>query len=209
LARNTELFRADARARRAATTGQNWYPLNHFRPLVDWHIDDAAEEEFTTWNPGRLVPDDQFAAPRTTGPPFAHQRRRELCAQFRRGILAVIPRLGPMLRSRGSRRIIGSTPMRLATLASGPHSNNSTAPSGGSCMSTPEHDGTWESSRSAGNRTTATSTRTEPGRRLAQCRGNRPCHSGRRFPPGHANDGRRHERVLSGIGRCGGRAPPG
>jgi enoyl-CoA hydratase len=75
-------------------TGQNWYPLNHFRPLVDWPLDVEAEEEFAAWIEGSLF---QMAAL------VLHERRShlahinaigELCAQFRRGILAMIRSMG-------------------------------------------------------------------------------------------------------------------
>ncbi len=75
-------------------SGQNWYPPDHFRPLVDWGLDEAEEEEFRT---------------RILGPYFQmaslmlHEKRShlsllnamgELCAQFRNGALADIRRMG-------------------------------------------------------------------------------------------------------------------
>jgi enoyl-CoA hydratase/carnithine racemase len=75
-------------------TGEAWYPLNHFRPLVDWPMDAAAEEEFTRWIHGALF---QMASL------ILHEKRAhlshvnaigELCAQFRRGILAMIRSAG-------------------------------------------------------------------------------------------------------------------
>jgi len=75
-------------------TGQNWYPLDHFRPLVDWPMDGEAEDEFTSWIQGPLI---QMASL------MLHEQRShlahinaigELCAQFRRGILAMIRSLG-------------------------------------------------------------------------------------------------------------------
>ncbi len=75
-------------------SGQNWYPPDHFRPLVDWPLDREGEEEFADWIQGALF---QMAA-------LIVQERRshlahinaigELCAQFRRGILALIRRVG-------------------------------------------------------------------------------------------------------------------
>lgn len=71
-------------------TGEHWYPPDHFRPLVDWRLAGDAEADFET---------------RILGPVFqmaslmVHERRShlaqlniigELCAQFRRGILAVM-----------------------------------------------------------------------------------------------------------------------
>jgi enoyl-CoA hydratase/carnithine racemase/3-hydroxyacyl-CoA dehydrogenase len=71
-------------------TGQNWYPLNHFRPLVNWRIAADNEDEFESWILGPLF---QMASL------LVHEERAhlshlnavgELCAQFRKGILAVI-----------------------------------------------------------------------------------------------------------------------
>jgi enoyl-CoA hydratase/carnithine racemase len=76
-------------------TGQPWYPPDHFRPLVDWRLSEAEHEAFRT---------------RILGPVFQmtslmlHERRAhlshlnaigELCAQFRRGVLAMMRDLGP------------------------------------------------------------------------------------------------------------------
>jgi enoyl-CoA hydratase/carnithine racemase/3-hydroxyacyl-CoA dehydrogenase len=75
-------------------TGQNWYPLNHFRPLVNWPLDEAAEDEFTTWILGPLFQMTSL---------LLHERRAhlshinavgELCAQFRRGVLAMVRDMG-------------------------------------------------------------------------------------------------------------------
>ncbi len=76
-------------------TGQNWYPPNHFRPLVDWALDGEAGQEFDTWILGPLF---QMTAL------MVHEQRShlaqlniigELCAQLRRGTLAVMRRHGP------------------------------------------------------------------------------------------------------------------
>jgi len=69
-------------------SGANWYPMNHFRPLVNWALDDPAELD--TWVSGPLF---QMASL------LVHEQRShfaqinaigELCAQFSRGVLAVI-----------------------------------------------------------------------------------------------------------------------
>jgi enoyl-CoA hydratase/carnithine racemase len=76
-------------------SGQNWYPPNHFRPLVNWPADGAEEERLKTWILGPLCQMTSL---------ILHEKRShlaqvnavgELCAQFRRGILAVIRELGP------------------------------------------------------------------------------------------------------------------
>lgn len=88
------LFRPTPELDERRVTGQNWYPLNHFRPLVDWPLDTEAEAEFTTWIQGSLFQMTSL---------ILHERRAhlshinalgELCAQFRRGLLAVIRGMG-------------------------------------------------------------------------------------------------------------------
>jgi len=88
------LFRPTPELDERRWTGQNWYPLNHFRPLVDWPLAAADEEEFANWIQGPLF---QMVSL------MLHEQRAhlshinaigELCAQFRRGILAVIRGVG-------------------------------------------------------------------------------------------------------------------
>ncbi len=71
-------------------TGENWYPPNHFRPLINWTLEEDEDEEFQTWI---LGPFFQMASL------MLHEKRAhlshmnaigELCAQFRRGVLSVI-----------------------------------------------------------------------------------------------------------------------
>ena len=75
-------------------TGQNWYPPNHFRPLVDWAMGEGDVEAFHTWVGGALIQMTTL---------MLHERRShlthmnaigELCAQFRQGVLASIRELG-------------------------------------------------------------------------------------------------------------------
>ncbi len=76
-------------------TGHPWYPLNHFRPLVNWSLDEAGEDDF---NVRLLGPMFQMAAL------MLHEKRAdlatmnaigELCAQFRQGIVASLRSYGP------------------------------------------------------------------------------------------------------------------
>jgi enoyl-CoA hydratase/carnithine racemase len=89
------LFRPTPELDERQETGQDWYPLDHFRPLVDWRLDEGEQDELINWIQGALF---QMASL------MLHERRShlshinaigELCAQFRRGILAVIRGLGP------------------------------------------------------------------------------------------------------------------
>jgi enoyl-CoA hydratase/carnithine racemase len=90
-----ELFRPTPELEERKETGQTWYPPNHFRPLVNWSLDDEAEEELQTWILGPLFQMTSL---------MLHEERShlsqlniigELCAQFRRGVLAVMRDLGP------------------------------------------------------------------------------------------------------------------
>ena len=76
-------------------TGHPWYPLNHFRPLVNWTMNEAQEDDF---NVRLLGPMFQMAAL------MLHENRAELpvmnaigelCAQFRQGIVAALRSQGP------------------------------------------------------------------------------------------------------------------
>ncbi|MHC4774119.1 MAG: enoyl-CoA hydratase/isomerase family protein [Planctomycetota bacterium] len=82
-------------------TGADWYPPNHFRPLVDWKLDAAGEQDFEAWILGPMFQMTSL---------ILHEKRAhlahinaigELCAQFRSGILAFI-------RSRGPEAVIGT-----------------------------------------------------------------------------------------------------
>lgn len=75
-------------------SGTNWYPLDHFRPLVDWSIDDKEFKELEAWILGPLF---QMTAL------MIHENRShfsqmnligEMCAQFRQGTLAVLRKYG-------------------------------------------------------------------------------------------------------------------
>jgi enoyl-CoA hydratase/carnithine racemase len=76
-------------------TGQTWYPPNHFRPLVDWKLGEEEEDAFRTWILGPLFQMTSL---------MVHEGRShltnlnaigELCAQFRKGALALAREYGP------------------------------------------------------------------------------------------------------------------
>ena len=71
-------------------SGQNWYPPNHFRPVVNWTLDDDEFDQLATWIQGALFQMTSL---------MVHERRShlsqmnaigELCAQFAPGVMAVI-----------------------------------------------------------------------------------------------------------------------
>lgn len=96
-----ELFRPTPDLEERKETGQAWYPPNHFRPLVDWKLGVEEDEAFRTWILGPIFQMTSL---------LVHERRShfatlnaigELCAQFRRGVLA-------MVRASGSDAVIAT-----------------------------------------------------------------------------------------------------
>ena len=88
------LFEPTADLTERKDTGQNWYPPNHFRPLVDWSLTVEQEAEFRAAIAGPII---QMTAL------MLHEKRShltqmnaigEICAQFRSGVLAMIRSLG-------------------------------------------------------------------------------------------------------------------
>ena len=76
-------------------TGQAWYPPDHFRPLVDWALSQAEQDEFRAAMLGPILQMTSL---------LLHEKRAhlahlnaigELCAQFRHGAIAMLRELGP------------------------------------------------------------------------------------------------------------------
>ena len=57
-------------------SGQDWYPPNHFRPLVDWTLGRRRSERVRSLDPRAALPDDEPDAPREARAPGAHERDR-------------------------------------------------------------------------------------------------------------------------------------
>lgn len=74
--------------------GTNWYPLNHFRPIVDWSLNDKEIAEFKVWILGPLFQMVSLMVHENRSHLSQMNLIGELCAQFSRGVLAVIRRLG-------------------------------------------------------------------------------------------------------------------
>jgi len=96
-----ELFTPTPELIERKETGQAWYPPDHFRPLVDWQLSADEEEETRV---GLLGPLFQMTSL------LLHEKRAhlshiniigELCAQFRRGAVA-------MLRAEGTKSAIAT-----------------------------------------------------------------------------------------------------
>jgi enoyl-CoA hydratase/carnithine racemase len=75
-------------------TGQNWYPPNHFRPLVDWAMSADDEDLFKTWVGGALIQMTALMLKEQRSHLTQMNAIGELCAQFRQGTLASIRELG-------------------------------------------------------------------------------------------------------------------
>lgn len=76
-------------------TGQTWYPPNHFRPLVDWGLGAEGEAEFETWILGPLFQMTSLMLAEKRGHLTHVNAMGELCAQFRKGVLALMRERGP------------------------------------------------------------------------------------------------------------------
>jgi enoyl-CoA hydratase/carnithine racemase/3-hydroxyacyl-CoA dehydrogenase len=80
-------------------SGADWYPMNHFRPLVNWSLED--ETEFETWVLGPLFQMASLMVSEERSHLAQVNAIGELCAQFGSGILAVI-------RARGADAVIAT-----------------------------------------------------------------------------------------------------
>ncbi len=89
-----ELFTPTPELEYGKDSGQNWYPPNHFRPLVNWTMDEAGEEEFRAMILGSLSQMTSLIMHEKRGHHAHINAIGELCAQFRRGMLAMIRNMG-------------------------------------------------------------------------------------------------------------------
>ncbi|MCG6955557.1 MAG: hypothetical protein LJF04_06150 [Gemmatimonadetes bacterium] len=90
-----EVFRPTEDLVERKDTGQDWYPPNHFRPLVDWKLSDEEQETFRTWILGPLFQMTSLMLHENRAH-LAHMNAiGEVCAQFRKGIVAVMRDAGP------------------------------------------------------------------------------------------------------------------
>jgi len=78
-------------------SGADWYPMNHFRPLVNWSLEN--ESELETWILGPLFQMASLMVAEKRSHLTQINAIGELCAQFKSGILAVA-------RARGADAVI-------------------------------------------------------------------------------------------------------
>ncbi|MDA3832562.1 MAG: enoyl-CoA hydratase/isomerase family protein [Spirochaetales bacterium] len=75
-------------------SGQNWYPLNHLRPMVNWSLDEEGQEEFETWILGPIFQMTSIMLHENRSHLSIMNSIGELCAQFRQGVLAIARNYG-------------------------------------------------------------------------------------------------------------------
>lgn len=75
-------------------SGQPWYPPNHLRPMVDWQLSADEERDFRAWLLGPLVQMTALMVHEERAHPAHLNLIGELCAQLRRGVLALVRDLG-------------------------------------------------------------------------------------------------------------------
>ncbi len=75
-------------------SGQNWYPPNHFRPVVNWSLNDQEEKEFIDCIKGPVYQMTSLLLQEKRSHFSCINAIGELCAQFQPGIMADIRRTG-------------------------------------------------------------------------------------------------------------------
>ncbi|MFQ6045642.1 MAG: hypothetical protein ACE5PT_04685 [Gemmatimonadales bacterium] len=90
-----ELFRPTPELEERKETGQSWYPPNHFRPVVDWELGADQREDFEAWILGPVFQMTSLMVREERAHLSLMNAIGELCAQFRRGVLAVMREAGP------------------------------------------------------------------------------------------------------------------
>jgi enoyl-CoA hydratase/carnithine racemase len=75
-------------------SGQNWYPPNHFRPVVNWSLNEQEENEFLNWIKGPVYQMTTLLIHEQRSHLSSINAIGELCAQFQPGVLADIRRTG-------------------------------------------------------------------------------------------------------------------
>lgn len=89
-----ELFTPTTTLVEKKDSGQNWYPPDHFRPLVDWSMNKEETAEFHAWILGALFQMTSLMIHENRSHLSQMNLIGELCAQFRKGILVTIRNYG-------------------------------------------------------------------------------------------------------------------
>lgn len=88
------LFEPVAELTERKESGQNWYPANHFRPVVNWQLDDDEMEELKSIVYGALIQMTSIMLHEKRADLCTMNAIGELCAQFTNGMPALIRRIG-------------------------------------------------------------------------------------------------------------------
>jgi enoyl-CoA hydratase/carnithine racemase/3-hydroxyacyl-CoA dehydrogenase len=89
-----DLFTPTPELEERRISGQNWYPLNHFRPVVNWSLDGDEEDDMKSWILGPMIQMTSLLVHENRSH-FSHINAiGELCAQFRKGVMAAIRDIG-------------------------------------------------------------------------------------------------------------------
>ena len=75
-------------------SGENWYPPDHFRPLVNWSMTGDEEKLFEAWILGPLFQMTSIMVQENRAEPANLNIIGELCAQFRSGVMATVRSYG-------------------------------------------------------------------------------------------------------------------
>lgn len=75
-------------------TGENWYPPNHFRPVVNWSLAGDEEADFEAWVLGPVFQMTSLMVHEERSLPAHLNIIGELCAQFRNGVMAMVRERG-------------------------------------------------------------------------------------------------------------------
>ncbi len=89
-----EVFTPTLSLNKHKDSGQNWYPMNHFRPVVNWDMTKKDDDEFQNWILGSVIQMTSLMLHENRSQYSHINAIGELCAQFRQGVLAVIRNLG-------------------------------------------------------------------------------------------------------------------
>lgn len=89
-----ELFTPSQVLTEKKDSGSNWYPLDHFRPMVDWSMSDEELAEFNAWILGPLFQMTSLMVQENRSHLSQMNLIGELCAQFTKGMLAVTRGMG-------------------------------------------------------------------------------------------------------------------
>ena len=89
-----ELFTPTDSLTEKKDSGANWYPLDHFRPLVDRKLTEKDKEEFDAWVIGSVIQMTALMIKENRTHLSQMNLIGEICAQFTNGTPALIRRLG-------------------------------------------------------------------------------------------------------------------